>query len=126
VYATVLAKVHEPHGRQETGTNTAFHYVVPGMMVLGWLVFGPRRRIDGRTILLVVLRPLARTGYIVIYGRITKRYPNPFVDVTTHGYGRVALNAAAVVAVLLDRYVPVLARRSIPPPNPRGLQCGST
>jgi hypothetical protein len=101
VYATVLAKVHEPHGWQETSTNTALHYIVPIMMVLGWLMFGPRRRIDGRTIALATLWPIAWTCYIVIYGRITKWYPYPFVDVTTHGYGRVALNAGAVVAVLL-------------------------
>jgi hypothetical protein len=101
VYATVLAKVHEPHGWQETSTNIAFHYIVPIMMLLGWLVFGPRRRIDGRTIALSILWPIAWTCYIVIYGRITKWYPYPFVDVTTHGYGRVALNAGAVVAVLL-------------------------
>jgi len=101
VYATVLAKVHEPHGWQETSTNTAFHYIVPIMMMLGWLVFGPRRRIEGRTIALSMLWPIAWTCYIVFYGRITKWYPYPFVDVTTHGYGRVAVNAGAVVAVLL-------------------------
>jgi len=72
VYATVLAKVHEPHGWQETSTNTAFHYIVPIMMLLGWLSFGPRRLIDGRTIALSILWPIAWTCYIVIYGRITK------------------------------------------------------
>ena len=100
-YATVLAKVHEPHGWKETSTNTAFHYIVPIMMVLGWLLFGPRRRIDRRTIALAIVWPIAWTGYIVVYGGVTKWYPYPFVDVTTHGYGRVALNAGAVVAVLL-------------------------
>jgi hypothetical protein len=71
VYATVLAKVHEPHGWQETSTNTVFHYLVPIRMVLGWLLFGPRRRINGRTIRLSMLWPLAWISYILIYGRIT-------------------------------------------------------
>jgi uncharacterized membrane protein len=101
VYATVLAKVHEPHGWQETSTNTVFHYVVPIMMVLGWLLFGPRRRINGRTVALAILWPIAWISYILIYGRVTKWYPYPFLDVTAHGYGRVVLNAVGVVAVLL-------------------------
>ena len=101
VYATVLAKVHEPRGWQETGTNTVFHYVVPVMMVVGWLLFGPRRRIEGRTVALAAVWPVVWFSYILIYGRITKWYPYPFVDVITHGYGRVLGNAAGVIAVLL-------------------------
>jgi len=100
VYSTVLAKVHEPHGWQETSTNTVFHYVVPIMMVVGWLLFGPRRRIERRTISLAILWPVAWAGYILIYGAITNWYPYPFLDVITHGYGRVIVNALAVVAVL--------------------------
>lgn len=100
VYSTVLAKVHEPHGWQETSTNTIFHYIVPIMMVVGWLLFGPRPRIDRRTIALALLWPAAWVGYILVYGAITKWYPYPFLDVITHGYGRVIANAAAVVVVL--------------------------
>ena len=59
VYSTVLAKIHEPHGWQETSTNTVFHYIVPIMMVVGWLLFGPRPRIERRTVALAMLwRPL--------------------------------------------------------------------
>jgi hypothetical protein len=101
VYATVLAKVHEPHGWQETSTNTAFHYIVPIMMVLGWLLFGPRRRIERRTVVLATLWPIGWAIYTLIHGAITKWYPYPFLDVTTHGYDRVIINAVAVVAVLL-------------------------
>ncbi len=101
VYGTVLSKVHEPHGWQETFTNTVFHYIVPIMMVVGWLLFGPRSRIERRTVTLAMLFPVAWFTYILIYGRITKWYPYPFVDVITHGYGRVAINAVLVVAVLL-------------------------
>jgi hypothetical protein len=101
VYSTVLAKIHEPHGWQETSTNTVFHYIVPIMMVLGWLPFGPRPRIDVRTISLSMVWPTAWISYILVYGAITKWYPYPFVDVTSHGYRRVIANATAVVAVLL-------------------------
>lgn len=101
VYATVLAKVHEPHGWQETSTNTVFHYVVPIMMVVGWLLFGPRRRIDGRTVALAMLWPVAWFAYTLIHGRVSRWYPYPFVDVATHGYGNTLVNAVLVVAVLL-------------------------
>ena len=101
VYSTVLAKIHEPNGWQETSTNTVFHYVVPVMMVLGWLLFGPRPRVDGRTVRLAMFWPLGWATYILIYGAISSWYPYPFLDVVTSGYGRVVLNAAAVVSVLL-------------------------
>jgi hypothetical protein len=100
VYSTVLAKIHEPHGWKETSTNTAFHYIVPLMMVVGWLLFGPRPRIERRTILLALSWPVAWISYILVYGRITKWYPYPFLDAITHGYGRVIINALAVVLVL--------------------------
>ena len=100
VYSTVLAKTHEPHGWQETSTNNVFHYIVPIMMVLGWLLFGPRRRIQRRTVGLAILWPVAWIGYILIYGWISKWYPYPFLDAITRGYGRVIANALAVVAVL--------------------------
>jgi hypothetical protein len=125
VYSTVLAKVHEPHGWQETSTNTVFHYVVPIMMVLGWLVFGPRPRIERRTISLAILWPVAWAGYVLVYGAVTKWYPYPFVDVSTHGYGRVLVNAVAVVAVLLavtglywlgDQRLPATERSSVVAP----------
>jgi len=93
--------VHEPHGWQQTSTNTVFHYVVPIMMVLGWLVFGPRPRVEVRVIALAILWPIGWAVYIISYGAITRWYPYPFVDVTTHGYGPVTVNAVAVVAVLL-------------------------
>jgi hypothetical protein len=101
VYGTVLAKVHEPHGWQETSTNMVFHYAAPIMMVLGWLLFGPRPRIEPRAIALAMTWPVAWIAYTLIHGRITRWYPYPFLDVTTHGYGRVLLNGAAVVGVLL-------------------------
>ncbi len=100
VYARVLAKIHEPHGWQETFTNDVFHYAVPGMMFLGWLVFGPRPRIEGRTIALALLWPLAWVAYTLLHGAISSWYPYPFVDVITHGYATVALNSGLVVVVL--------------------------
>jgi hypothetical protein len=115
VYSTVLAKVHEPHGWQETSTNTVVHYIAPIMMVVGWLAFGPRPRVTGRVVAYAAIFPVAWSTYTLIRGAITSWYPYPFTDVPSHGYGLVLLYSAAVIAVIVlvmglfwagDRYLP--------------------
>jgi hypothetical protein len=100
VYSTVLARIHEPKGWEQVSTNAAFHYVVPIMMVLGWLLFGPRPRIDWPVIKWSLLWPVLWFAYTVVLGEASEWYPYPFVDVTTHGYSRVLLNALLVTLVL--------------------------
>ncbi len=100
VYSTVLARIHEPDGAAETFVNDVVHYVVPVMMVLGWLLFGPRPRIDRATVLGSAVFPVAWMGYTMMRGAIWGWYPYPFLDVTTHGYARVAVNAVLVLVVL--------------------------
>jgi hypothetical protein len=100
VYSTVLAQIHEPNGFSETLVNTLFHYVVPIMMVVGWLAFGPRPRITTGTVLWSLLFPALWMVYTLVRGAIWKWYPYPFLDVTTHGYARVTVNAILVTLVL--------------------------
>ncbi|MEO8888927.1 MAG: Pr6Pr family membrane protein [Jatrophihabitantaceae bacterium] len=99
VYSTVLARIHEPHGWQETSSNFVVHYVVPIMMVLGWLLFGPRPRIAVRTVWLSLIWPALYFLYAMVLGQISGWYPYPFVDVSSHGYPRVLVNAVLVTAV---------------------------
>jgi hypothetical protein len=101
VYSTVLAPVHDPRAGAETFVNTLVHYVVPVLMVLGWLAFGPRPRIDGRTIGVSLLFPVGWLAYTLVRGAIWGWYPYPFMDVTGKGYLQVALNAVGVTAVLV-------------------------
>jgi hypothetical protein len=96
----VLAQIHEPKGFNETLVNVLVHYVVPIMMIVGWLAFGPRPRIGGATVLWSLLYPASWMVYTLVRGAIWKWHPYPFVDVTTHGYGQVALSALGVVVVL--------------------------
>lgn len=100
VYATVLARIHEPKGWEQVTTNTLFHYVTPMAMVAGWLLFGPRPRINWSVVFAALGWPIAWFGFTLARGSIDPWYPYPFVDVSTHGYGRVLLNAAAVTLVL--------------------------
>jgi hypothetical protein len=100
VYSTVLARIHEPRGWEQVSSNAIFHYLVPIMMVLGWLAFGPRPRIAARVVWCALLWPVLWFGYTLVHGAIDGWYPYPFVDVTTHGYARALLNALLVTAVL--------------------------
>jgi len=100
VYSTVLAAIHEPHGSVETTVNIIVHYVVPILMVAGWLAFGPRPRIDRATVLRSLLFPLLWFAYTLVRGAIWGWYPYPFVAVTSHGYPRVVLNALVITLVI--------------------------
>lgn len=100
VYSAVLAGVHQPRGWQQVSTNTVFHYLVPIATVLGWLLFGPRPRVDVRVVGWSLAWPAAWFGYTLIRGAVWSWYPYPFVDVSDHGWARVLLNAAAVTVVL--------------------------
>ena len=62
VYSTVLAAIHQPNGPAETAVNLVVHYLVPISMVVGWLAFGPRPRIERRTVLAVPALPGAVAG----------------------------------------------------------------
>ena len=99
VYSTVLARIHEPNGTAETVVNDIVHYIVPIMMVGGWLVFGPRPRIDATTVLRSLAFPVVWLAYTLVRGAIWDWYPYPFLDVPSHGYARVALNAVLVTLV---------------------------
>jgi len=100
VYSTVIAKYDQLSGWQQHSVNACVHYIVPVAMVLGWLLFGPRPRIDGPTIGRALLWPAGYLTYILIQGRFSQWYPYPFLDVAGHGYLRVLVNAVAVLAVL--------------------------
>jgi uncharacterized membrane protein len=100
VYSTVLARMHEPKGWEQTSSNFVFHYAVPVLAVVGWFLLGPRPRIDANVVRWSLLWPVLWFCYTLVHGRISKWYPYPFVDVTTHGYGRVLLNAVLVTLVL--------------------------
>ncbi len=92
-----------------------FHYVVPWATIIGWLVFGPRPRIDWETVLAAFAWPALWLVYIFTQGVFTDWYPYPFLDVSDIGVGAALRNVvfvvvlAAVLAVvfkLLDDRLP--------------------
>lgn len=96
VFTTVLSGLVQ-HSGVGTWINAGFHYVSPLMALLGWLLFGPRPRIDGRTLLLAFIWPVAWLAYTLIRGALTAWYPYPFLNAHNLGYSRVAVNIAVIM-----------------------------
>ncbi|RBY94894.1 hypothetical protein DQ244_06505 [Blastococcus sp. TBT05-19] len=100
VYAVVLAPLYDPRGI-DAWTNAGEHYVSPVMTVLGWLLFGPRPRIDGGVVARALLWPVAWIAWILAQGTVTDWYPYDFMDVAAHGYAVALRNLAFVVLLAL-------------------------
>ncbi len=112
VYSTVLAGINDPQGAAAF-TNFGFHHFAPWWALAGWLLFGPRPRIDRRTLSRAVLWPLLWIGYTLLHGAVTGWYPYPFTDVAELGYPAVLVNLAAVllITVVLGALLRTLDRR---------------
>lgn len=106
VYATILAGSAHPHG-WGWWSNLGFHYVAPWVALLGWLLFGPRPRIDGRTVAWAFVWPALWIGYTLAHGAVTGWYPYAFCDVSALGYPA-ALRNLAIVVVLAVLFAGIL------------------
>lgn len=100
VYATLLRGVVDLHGAAAV-TNALLHYVAPSMTVLGWVLFGPRPRVDERTLVVSLVWPALYIAYTFAHGAVTDWYPYPFVDVTVLGYVTVLRNGVGLIVLLL-------------------------
>lgn len=104
VFHLALADLQELTGK-EAVADFVLHTLSPILTVLGWLVFGPRGQVSGRTVRLAVAFPVAWLAYALVRGAfVTDRfgndyYPYPFLNAHLHGYASV-FGAAALVAVL--------------------------
>ena len=76
------------------------HVVVPGLALLGWLLFGPRQRVGLRTVLLGLVYPVGWLCYTLAVGAVTGWYPYPFLDVGDRGSGPVALTSVVLAALV--------------------------
>jgi dipeptide/tripeptide permease len=82
-------------------TNLAFHYVVPLMTVGGWLLFGPRPRIDRASLVRHLAWPVTYLAWVLAFGGATGWYPYPFFNAARVGYPRTLLAALVITLVLL-------------------------
>lgn len=119
VYLVVLRPVVDVAGSWAVA-DALLHYVVPSLVVVGWLVYGPRRRIDGRVVLLALGWPVGFFGWTAAHGAVSGFYPYPFVDAGELGYLTMLAQAGLVTGLLLlvavtylwlDRRLDARARR---------------
>lgn len=98
VFAIVLAPQLHLTGGALVAT-IGFHYVSPVMALLGWVLFGPRPRIEWATVLVAFGWPVLWLVYIFVQGAFTHWYPYPFLDVTDIGLLAALRNALYVVVL---------------------------
>jgi hypothetical protein len=98
VFALLLQGLQEELQTTIPWVDTVVHRVMPLVLVVDWVLEGPRRRLP-RAVALAWLGCLgAWLAYTLVRGAIVDWYPYPFVDVSAHGYGGVALRCAAMLA----------------------------
>ncbi|WP_436494849.1 Pr6Pr family membrane protein [Actinokineospora sp. HUAS TT18] len=100
VFHTVLSGLNDLQGAAAVA-DFFLHTASPLLTVVGWLVFGPRGLIDNRVIALAALFPLLYLGFTLVRGPIVDFYPYPFLDVSEHGYGKVAFNSVLVAMLFV-------------------------
>ena len=110
VYATILAGNTDFSG-VEWWYDKIFHYVVPALSVLGFLLFRPRTRLD-RSALWFLVWPLAWLAYTLVRAAVSDPsyavtsdrradVPYDFLDIDRHGGWAVALASLVVLALAL-------------------------
>ena len=108
VFDLILIRYVDPTGWQLVAT-IGFHYIAPWATLLGWLLFGPRPRIDRSTMAWAFVWPVAWIAYTFVRGALVDWYPYPFLDVEKVGYPA-ALGATAVVLAVAVVLVVVFHR----------------
>jgi hypothetical protein len=97
----VVLRPQQHLGGWSNVADIGLHILTPILLVAGWLLFGPRPRLAWATLGWATAYPLAWVAFTLIRGWAVTWYPYPFIDVTTHGYGRVTVNVAMVAVLLL-------------------------
>jgi len=100
VFHIALSGLHDLTGTAAVA-NDILHTVTPVLAVISWLVVGPRDTVDRRVIALSIGYPVTWLIGTLIRGAVVNYYPYPFLDATTHGYLKVAINCVVVAVLFL-------------------------
>jgi hypothetical protein len=117
VFATLLSDLVQFSGIG-TWINAGFHQVSPVLALAGWLLFGPRPRIDARTIRWAFVWPVAWLAYTMVHGAITGWYPYPFLNADKLGYAQVGVTLVIILAAALAAAFALRAIECRLPPSP--------
>jgi len=94
VFALLLSGLQEQLDTHVGWVDFTVHKLMPIVVVADWLLEPARHRLPVWTAAVWLTYPLAWFAYTLTRGPSASWYPYPFVDVASHGYGRVLLNAA--------------------------------
>jgi hypothetical protein len=72
------------------------HVVVPVLAFVGWLLFGPRPRMDWPACLRAAVWPIGWLVVMLVSGAQTGWYPYPFLDHRVDGWDHVAIACAGI------------------------------
>ncbi len=106
VFHLALASLQELTG-WDAVADLLLHTLSPILCPVGWLLFGPRRKLDSRIVRLAVVAPVCWLSYALLYGAIVEDrhgndyYAYPFMNVQVHGYAVALLRSAMVAALFL-------------------------
>jgi hypothetical protein len=100
IYNFLLRGLWHPQGWQLVADVT-LHDVMPLLFLLHWWVNVPKAELRVRQISYWQLYPIAYFAYALIRGAMDGWYPYPFLDVSTLGYARVAINAAVILLAFI-------------------------
>lgn len=83
-------------------TDAGLHIASPLLAITGWALFGPWPRIELKTILWMLIWPLAYVTWTLAHGANSLRwYPYPFIDAKALGYGTALLNGVGILVLLV-------------------------
>lgn len=88
VHFVLLRPILELHGA-DLLADKLLHVVVPILVVIGWVVFGPRHRVGLEDLWRFMAITVVWFAYTLVRGGFVDWYPYPFLDVNEHGYGAV-------------------------------------
>jgi len=115
VSATLLAGLVQ-HVGIGVWINAGFHQFSPVWTLVGWLLLGPRPRIDLRTLGWAFAWPVAWLAYTMAHGALTGWYPYPFLNADKLGYGQVGITLVVILgAALATAFLLRTIERWLPP-----------
>ena len=101
VFAVLLRDAQEQLQTHVAWVDSVLHRVTPIVLMADWLVDPPRGPIPFRSALVWLAFPLGWTGFTLVRGAIDGRYPYPFLDPATGGWGLVAIYIVAIFVLFL-------------------------
>ena len=100
VYNLSLRFIWNPEGLQKI-VDELLHSVIPMAMVLFWVAFTNKSKLQWKDSLYWMIYPFCYTLFIAIRGAFSGFYPYPFINVPVIGYPRALLNSAGLVFVFM-------------------------